>query len=92
MALCNEGVDPTGEGKREGKGEGEGHCPAIAFPFISIQFLSCPFISFHLLSFLYPPGNDHISHQTGSSENHRLKFVPTGRGYVIVPSRINQPF
>ncbi len=32
------------------------------------------------------------SHQTGSSENHRLKFVPTGRGYVIVPSRINQPF
>ena len=62
MALCNEGVDPTGEGKREGKGEGEGHCPAIAFPFISIQFLSCPFISFHLLSFLYPPGNDHISH------------------------------
>ena len=23
-----------------------------------------------------------ISHQTGASENHRLKKVPAGRGYV----------
>ena len=26
-----------------------------------------------------------MSQQTGSSENHRLKRMPAGRGYVIVP-------
>ena len=29
----------------------------------------------------YPPGNDHIFHQNGSSENHRLK-VPAGMRYL----------
>ena len=28
---------------------------------------------------VHPPGNDHISHQKGKSENHRLKSAGNGR-------------
>ena len=35
--------------------------------------------------YVYSPGNDQISHQTGSSENHQLQKLPAGRGYGTVP-------
>ena len=34
---------------------------------------------------VYPPWNDHISHQTGRWENHRLKLVSANVGDMLVP-------
>ena len=39
--------------------------------------------------FWYPPGNDHISHQTKKGKNNIDSKVPAGRGYVIISRRVS---
>ena len=39
-----------------------------------------------------PPGNEQKPHRMGSSENHRLNWVPFPKvGYVIVPWSVQGP-
>ena len=50
-------------------------------------WMSCgKLVAMVIRSMGYPPGNDHISHQTGSSETHRLKMPFLGD--ILVPWRV----